>query len=402
MRTRWLTLGIVAAGVAAVTVVAVHRPEQVTGTASHAPLPASSTAGISATTPAAAPTSTVRPSTTRLAPPTTTTCARVIAKLPPRARLGQLFMVGVNPATPAGALALVRDGEVGGLFIGSNDPGLLTDGGVRRARSAATLPLFVGIDEEGGRVARVTGPHGKLPSARTMAATMSPAQVRTLATGLGAELRRLGVNVDFAPDTDVSDQPADAVIGDRSFSNSPGVVTTYAGAFAAGLRRTGVLPVLKHFPGHGHATGDSHTGAAGTPPLSSLLTDDLVPYRTLPNVRGTAVMVGHLDVPGLTGDVPSSLSPAAYRLLRQRYHFNGVVLTDDLGSMAAVTTRYPLPDAVLLAISAGADVALWTTGTQLSAVVQRLTSALADGTLSQARVNQAVTRVLIAKGVCTG
>jgi beta-N-acetylhexosaminidase len=400
MRTRWLTLGIVLAGVAAVTVVAVHRPEQITGTASHVPLPPSTATGTA--TPAAT-TTTARPTTTtKPVVPTTPTCAAVIAKLPPRTRLGQLFMVGVNPATAAGALALVRDGQVGGLFIGSNDPGLLTGGGLREAKAAATLPLFVGIDEEGGRVARVSGPHGKLPSARTMAATMSPAQVRALAASLGAELRRFGVNVDFAPDADVSDQPTDAVIGDRSFSNSPSVVTTYAGAFAAGLRRAGVLPVLKHFPGHGHATGDSHTGAAVTPPLSSLLADDLVPYRTLPSVSGTAVMVGHLDVPGLTGDVPSSLSPAAYQLLRRRYHFDGVVFTDDLGSMDAVTARYPLPQAVLLAIRSGADVALWTTGTQLGAVVRKLTSALADGTLSQARVNQAVTRVLIAKGVCTG
>jgi beta-N-acetylhexosaminidase len=310
-------------------------------------------------------------------------------------------MVGVDPASPAGAVALVRDGQVGGLFIGSDDTRLLTDGGVAKARAASALPLFVGIDEEGGRVARITGPHGPLPSARTMAATMSPTQVRTLAASLGAELRGLGVNVDFAPDVDVSDQPRDAVIGDRSFSDSPAVVTSYAGAFAAGLRRSGVLPVFKHFPGHGHATGDSHTGSAVTPPLSSLLGDDLVPYRTLPDSGVSSVMVGHLQVPGLTGTVPASLSPAAYQLLRGRYHFDGVVFTDDLGSMSAITARYDLPDAVLLAIRSGADVALWTTGGQLGAVVRRLTSALADGTLSRARVNQAVTRVLVAKGVCT-
>jgi beta-N-acetylhexosaminidase len=320
--------------------------------------------------------------------------------MPIRARLAQLLMVGVSPATPAAAVSLVHDDHVGGLFIGSDDTQLLTDGAVARAKSASTVPLFVSIDEEGGRVQRLPGPHGSLPSARTMAATMTTTQVRALATGLGAELRKLGVNVDFAPDSDVSDQPANDVIGDRSFSNDPNVVTRYAGAFATGLRDTGVLPVLKHFPGHGHAIGDSHTGTAVTPPLSSLLSDDLVPYRTLPDTRGTAVMVGHLDVPGLTGNVPASLSPAAYQLLRSTFHFDGVAFTDDLGGMNAVTAHYNLPTAVLLALQSGADVALWTTGGQVDQVLATLTAAVANGSLPQRRVTEAATRVLAAKGMC--
>jgi beta-N-acetylhexosaminidase len=234
-----------------------------------------------------------------------------------------------------------------------------------------------------------------------MASTMTPTQVRTLATSLGEELRELGVNVDLAPDADVSDQPADAVIGDRSFSDSPNTVTAYAGAFAAGLRATGVLPVLKHFPGHGHATGDSHTGPAVTPPLSALLDDDLVPYRTLPEAGVTGVMIGHLEVPGLTGPVPASLSPAAYTLLRDTFHFDGVAMTDDLGAMTAVTAHYDLPTAVLLAIRSGADIALWTTGTQVGQVLAALAAAVAGGRLPRQRVDQAVTRVLVAKGACT-
>jgi beta-N-acetylhexosaminidase len=235
-----------------------------------------------------------------------------------------------------------------------------------------------------------------------MAATMTATQVRTLATGLGGDLRRLGVNVDLAPDADVSDQPANDVIGDRSFSNDPNVVTTYAGAFAAGLRGTGILPVLKHFPGHGHAIGDSHTGSAVAPPLSTLLADDLVPYRKLPAVPGTAVMVGHLEVPGLTDTVPASLSPAAYQLLRSTFHFNGVAITDDLGGMSAVTAHYTLPNAVLLAIRSGADIALWSTGGQVDRVLDTLTAAVANGSLPRQRVQQAATSVLVAKGACTG
>jgi beta-N-acetylhexosaminidase len=162
-----------------------------------------------------------------------------------------------------------------------------------------------------------------------------------------------------------------------------------------------VLPVLKHFPGHGHAIGDSHTGPALDPPLSALTGDDLVPYRTLAgDTARSAVMVGHLEVPGLTGTVPASLSPAAYTLLRDTYHFDGVAITDDLGTMAAITTRYDLPDSVLLALRSGADIALWVTGGDVPRILDRLVAATANGTLPVSRVNQAATRVLLAKGVC--
>ncbi|WP_276067803.1 glycoside hydrolase family 3 N-terminal domain-containing protein, partial [Mycolicibacterium gadium] len=107
-------------------------------------------------------------------------------------------------------------------------------------------------------------------------------QVYQLALDRGKKMRGLGITIDFAPVVDVTDAPDDTVIGDRSFSDDPAKVTEYAGAYARGLRDAGLLPVLKHFPGHGHGSGDSHTaGAVTTPPLDALMTDDLVPYRTL-------------------------------------------------------------------------------------------------------------------------
>jgi beta-N-acetylhexosaminidase len=341
--------------------------------------------GVSVSTPAAKP----------------RTCADVVASLSVRERVGQLVMVGFDPAVPGAAARLVRVDQVGGLFVGGTDTASLRDGDIAAARAAARLPLFVGIDEEGGRVQRVAGPHGRLPSARTMAVTMSTAQVRGLATELGAELRGLGVDVDFAPDVDVSAQPADAVIGDRSFGNDPGVVTSYAGAFADGLRAAGVLPVFKHFPGHGHAAGDSHTGPAVDPPLSTLTGDDLVPYRRLLSGGRAAVMVGHLDVPGLTGNVPASVSPAAYDLLRGAYRFGGVAFTDDLATMGAITSRYGLSDSVSLALRSGADMALWVTGGDVSLILDQLVADTKNGSLPVARVNEAAMRVLSAKGVCT-
>src|SRR4030095_3652293 len=109
--------------------------------------------------------------------------------------------------------------------------------------------------------------------------------------------------------------PHDPAIGDRACASDPAAVIDYAGAYARGLRDAGLLPVLKHFPGHGHGSGDTHTGSVGNPPITDLQTNDLIPYRTLTTDAPVGVMVGHIQVPGLTGSDPASLSPAAYALL---------------------------------------------------------------------------------------
>jgi beta-N-acetylhexosaminidase len=225
------------------------------------------------------------------------------------------------------------------------------------------------------------------------------AEVRALAEKRGRQLAARGVTVDYAPDADVSNQPANSVIGDRSFSNDPAVVATYAGAFADGLRAAGITPVFKHFPGHGHSSGDSHEGEVSTPPLAQLRTADLRPYETLPQ-PGDQVMVGHLDVPGLTDGLPTSLTPAAYALLRGDYRFDGLVVTDDLGAMKAITDRFSLPKAVTTALSAGADQALWSAGGDVGPVLTALDAALAGGTLDAASNDRAVVRVLSSKGAC--
>ncbi|HET9257825.1 MAG TPA: glycoside hydrolase family 3 N-terminal domain-containing protein, partial [Pseudonocardiaceae bacterium] len=197
-------------------------------------------------------------------------CARQVASMPIRDRLAQRLMVGVDPADPGGAISVVRTAHVGGIFIGGTATQILLGDHLRALQEAARTPVAVAVDDEGGRVQRIGTVDGAIPSARAMAGSLSPEQVRQLAHERGNALRAHGVTIDLAPVVDVSDQPATAVIGDRSFSPDPGITTTYAGAFASGLRDAGVLPVLKHFPGHGRATGDSHRGVVTTPALDDL------------------------------------------------------------------------------------------------------------------------------------
>ncbi len=320
-----------------------------------------------------------------------------------RDKLAQLLMVGVKGADDA--RAVVNRYHVGGIFIGGwTDLSIFKGPLADIVRGAGPLPLAVGVDEEGGRVSRLKSLIGTAPSARQLAQQQTVQQVHDLAAERGRKMRDLGITIDFAPVVDVTDAPDDSVIGDRSFSANPDTVTDYAGAYAQGLRDAGLLPVLKHFPGHGHGSGDSHTGGVVTPPLSELQKVDLVPYRTLVTAAPVAVMVGHLQVPGLTGDEPASLSRAAVQLLRTGtgYHappFNGPVFSDDVSSMAAISDRYGVPEAVLRTLQAGTDVALWVTTDEVPAVLDRLQKAVDSGELPMPAVNESLVRVATMKGV---
>ncbi|MEV4599156.1 glycoside hydrolase family 3 N-terminal domain-containing protein [Amycolatopsis sp. NPDC049253] len=351
----------------------------------------------------AAPTASSEPSkppSSRPASPSS--CDALISSLDVRAQVAQLVVPGVDAANPAAVTKLVQQQQIGGFFVGGNKTTLLQNHALDAVQKAAKIPVSVSVDEEGGRVQRIDDLDGSMPSARELAATKTPAEVRALGVQRGKQLHARGITVDYAPDADVSDEPDDAVIGDRSYSSDPAKVRQYAMAFAEGLRQGGVTPVLKHFPGHGHGSGDSHKGTVTTPPLDQLRKVDLKPYENIADYGAVEVMVGHLDVPGLTNGVPASISPAAYQLLRGDYHFTGPIITDDLGGMKAITDQYPLPEAVLKALQAGADEALFSSGNgDVGAVLDRLVKAVSSGELTADRVAASVKRVLKSKHACT-
>jgi beta-N-acetylhexosaminidase len=317
-------------------------------------------------------------------------CAAAVDALPLRARLAMTLMVGVDGEAPTDAEVLL-DGPTrpGGLFVRSG--AAIWDARTLVPPLGDDLPLLVAVDDEGGRVQPLQGILDDLPSAATLAEE-SPEALTDLATDRAAALRGVGINLVFAPVVDVGSAGG---IGDRSFGDTSDVVTSRAGAYAAGLREGGVMPVLKHFPGQGHADADTHESPASVPSLDLLRSSDLVPYDAILDDGPTGVMVGHLDVPGLTeGGVPASLSPAAIGLLRGGYEFPGLVVTDDLAAMQAVLTRFGAPEAAERALAAGADLLLLAQPTDVEAVLDRLEEAVTLGRIPDRRLEAALERVV--------
>ncbi len=264
-------------------------------------------------------------------------------------------------------------------------------------RAQTGYPFLISTDEESGRVAATRPVLGSGPSPRRLARTETPEQVRVFAANLGRQLQSLGINLDLAPVVDLDAGPAGGIVGDRSFGANAEVASAFGKAFAEGLADGGVTPTLKHFPGQGRSSGDTHTKASTvTTDLGALQVSDLMPFQRLIDAGAPVVMMNHLDYTALDQGLPASLSPAAYDLLRTM-GFRGVAMTDSLG-MGAVNLRWDFPEAVVRAVTAGADAALATDGKQARRMRDALVDAVQSGRLPEQRLNEAAARVAVLAG----
>jgi beta-N-acetylhexosaminidase len=316
-------------------------------------------------------------------------------------RAAAVLVVGLPEVTTAAAplATSVVDLGVGGVFLSHGNVQTATQ--VRALadglRARAGRPLLVSTDEEGGRVAVTRPLVGRAPSPRRLAAQSTPEQVRASAASLGTRLAALGVDLDLAPVLDLDAGPSGGVVGDRSFSAEPERAAAYGLAFSRGLRDAGVTPVVKHFPGQGRSAADTHrTTAVVGAPLEQLRSTDLVPFQRAVDAGAPVVMLNHLGYAALDGDVPASLSPRAYSLLRST-GFRGVAMTDSLG-MGAVNLRWDFPTAAVLAVGAGADAVLATDGGQAVRMRDALVAAVRSGGLPEARLSEAAARVTALAG----
>ncbi|WP_245587759.1 beta-N-acetylhexosaminidase [Desulfovibrio inopinatus] len=329
--------------------------------------------------------------------------------------IGQMVMVGfrglyISPTDPIAAD--IKKGRVGGVILfnrdvkrKSNYRNIIRPQQVERLitslKSLAPTPIFIAVDQEGGRVNRLKKRYGfqTTVSAQSLGELDMPKW--TLHTGavVGHTLARVGFNVDFAPVVDVNVNPQSPAIGaiGRSFSSDPEKTAIHAAAFIQGLHESGVLSCIKHFPGHGSAQNDTHKGI--TDVSNTWTRDELIPYQYLADhnlidmVMSAHVVNSHLDPV-----YPASLSKAIITsLLRETIGFQGVVVSDDL-QMGAITKQYSLTETINLAIDAGVDILLFGNNLEYnpdlpSIVADVLKKRVQDGTLSRERIQASYDRI---------
>ena len=312
--------------------------------------------------------------------------------------LAQLIMVGGDFSDISASAAAVKDGAGGVVFLGlppaGSGPSIKAS--LAQLEDDTSTQLFTATDEEGGGIARLTNVIGAIPWPRQMGETMSPHQVQVLMTSQGAAMLALGIDMDLAPVLDTAS--ANDTIDDeneRSFNENAKIASVYGLAFAAGLRDGGVIAVAKHFPGLGHANGDTDLGPASDPVISKLAKNDLLTFKKAIGAGIPVVMMSNVTEP-TWGGVPASMNPAAYRYLRSM-GFKGVVITDSLDAGAISHVGDSGPQAVVRAIEAGADMAMVTTPTDFPAALADLEQAVSSGQLSLAQVDASVQRILALK-----
>jgi beta-N-acetylhexosaminidase len=354
------------------------------------------------------PTATPSVSPASTATPNVCTNATLLATWSVARLAQQTLVVPVDESDVATVTAEVAAGAGGVILFGSSAPAGLGAGLQQLIASApGGVSPFVMTDEEGGVVQRMANLVGSLPSARQMAATMSPAQIRQLVTTVASRMRAAGITMDLAPvldlDNGVGPNNRDPD-GTRSFGLNPNVTAADGVAYLQGLEAGGIVPVVKHFPGLGQASGNTDVAPATTQPWAALQHAGLLPFETAFAAGAPVVMIANATVPGLS-TLPASISPAVMTtVLRDQLGFHGLVMTDSLSAGALVDIGYSVPRAAVAAIAAGADMVLYTAASAqvaslTAATAAALVAAVDAGTLTRTRLMSAVEDILTAKRV---
>ncbi|MFF5258586.1 glycoside hydrolase family 3 protein [Actinomadura viridis] len=317
-----------------------------------------------------------------------------VARMSLEEKVGQLFVPSF--AGTDEAEAMIRRYHVGGLIYFPNNLGGGPAGTARRSNAlqkASKLPLLIGVDEEQGLVTR-TPFVTRFPGNMALGATGRPEDARVAAQVTGTELRAVGINQNYAPVADVNVDPANPVIGVRSFGSDPAAVARMLTAAIDGYRSAGVAATAKHFPGHGDTDTDSHTGL---PVITHTRAEwerlDMPPFKAAVDAGVDAVMSAHIVVPGLdqSGD-PATLSRAVLTgLLRERLGHQGLIVTDSL-RMAGAREKYGDAATPVRAINAGADQLLMPP--RLSTAYRAVLRAARSGEIPRRRLDDAVGRIL--------
>ncbi len=272
---------------------------------------------------------------------------------------------------------------------------------IKKIKSTAKTPMFISIDQEGGRVQRIKDVDGvevqTIPSMLELGKRKDPSLSMNVGKVLGTELAAFGINMDFAPVLDIFSNENNTVIGDRAFGTDAETVTKLAIPFSLGMEEAGVIPVVKHFPGHGDTKEDSHVELPIVDKtLEELYERELVPFKKAIDEKAPMIMVAHIALPEITGDnTPASLSKKIVGdILRGEMKYDGVVITDAV-EMKALADNYTEEEICKMSIDAGVDIILMPQDPILARdTIKKLVT---DGTITEDRINESVKRILLLK-----
>lgn len=268
-------------------------------------------------------------------------------------------------------------------------------------KNTSNIPLIVSIDQEGGKVQRLTNITGKtatkIPPMRSLGKMEDTNLAYSVGTVTAEELRVFGINMDFAPVLDVLTSDDSNVIGTRSFGTSPELVSKMGLSFAKGLESKGVIPVYKHFPGHGSTATDSHYDLPVLTKTKAELYDvDWIPFQNAIHNDAKVIMIGHLAIPNITGDkTPASLSKVLITdILKEEMGYKGLVVTDAL-NMGALTKNYSEKQIYEMAINAGVDILLMPKSPE--GAINYIKQSIKEGKIKESQINESVRKILMLK-----
>ena len=316
-----------------------------------------------------------------------------------RRHIGQLAIAGfTGHSISADLRALAREFDLGGIILFARNVEA-PDQVAEISREAQTLehdlPLWVSVDQEGGRVARLKAPFTVWPPMITLGRSGDEKLAARFARALATELKAVGISLDYTPVLDVHTNPANPVIGDRALAERAVDVARLGRVIIETLQGAGIAACGKHFPGHGDTSTDSHLELPLIEhPPDRLEAVELVPFTAAIAAGVASIMTAHILLPALDEQRPATLSPIIVGdLLKKRLGYTGLVLSDDL-EMKAVSGRYGIPEATVAAIGAGCDAVLMcnTSQQEQAAALEAIIRAVENGTLPQKRVEDALSR----------
>ena len=321
-----------------------------------------------------------------------------------RHQIGQLLIAGFDGYdVPVELRSLAREFGLGGVILFARnvaEPEQVAGVSYDAARLVPELPLWVSVDQEGGRVARLKAPFTEWPAMATLGRSGDVRLAERFARALAAELKAVGITLDYAPVLDIHTNPRNPVIGDRALSEKAGDVARLGAAIVTALQGEGVAACGKHFPGHGDTQEDSHLELPLVEhPLERLRQVEFVPFEAAIAAGVATIMTAHVFMPALDETRPATLSRRVVAdLLRDELNFEGVILSDDL-EMKAIASTYAVPSAAVLAIGAGCDGILICSGDHATqaAALEALIYAVESQDLSLTRVEDALQRQRRAK-----